>query len=88
MNTFKPCPLDTLRVRRNIAIISFICILITLFSSLAMAFFGSPSVAANINAMQMLLTSIVGFLTGIVGAYYHNSHKASEKAPKEDEKHD
>lgn len=77
MNIFKPHKEDKLRVRRGIAITSFISILLTLVFCLVMVMLGTPQMVTNITSLQGLISTIMVFLTGLVGGYFHNSHTAS-----------
>lgn len=70
-----PRPTDRLRVRRHVALISFVATLTTLTALVVLAYVGGPQAAAVMSAISTNLGIILTALTGIVGAWFHAAHK-------------
>lgn len=62
---------DKFRVRRRMAKTSFVSILVIIFVILGIVFFGSPAVAANLQAASAILITLIGSLTATIGHYNH-----------------
>ncbi len=66
---------DRLRVRRRMAIASFLIVLLSLPTVLLMCFFGDVIVADNLLKASGIITPVILFLTGLVIQYGHYSQQ-------------
>jgi len=67
--------MDKMRIRRNIAITSFVSILVVLGTTLIMIFFGTEQVGENMLKSTGIISPILLSLTGLIAQYAHTSHQ-------------
>jgi len=79
---------DIMRIRRHIAITSFVCIILTLFSVLLMIFFGNKELANNMLSATGIISPIILALTGIIAQYAHTSSQHDKIKINQGEIHD
>ncbi len=72
------------KIRRRMAITSYILICILIFVILAIVFFGSATVAANLSAASAILITLIGALVAIIGHYNQMVYSTDKEKDKKD----
>ena len=71
-------------IRRRIAVVSFIVICLTLIALFAIIIIGDEGTAQRLDEAEMLISTIVLCLTGIVSGYFIVAQRHDEKVDKND----
>ena len=74
---------DSFKLRRQIAVASFIHVLLIVHVSFAMVWFGDEAISAKLGAASPILMMIVTALIANISHYMHLVHKSDEVGPKE-----
>ena len=77
---------EKFKIRRRMAVASFIQISCLIPIVLAMVFFGSPALAGNLSAASAILLGLIASLTGIIGHYNHMVYSSDKDLDKEVDK--
>tara|TARA_R110000803_G_scaffold13482_9_gene37945 strand:- start:23026 stop:23271 length:246 start_codon:yes stop_codon:yes gene_type:complete len=80
--------MDRFRVRRMMAISSYIQISLLIPLVLAIVFFGSELVSSNLMAASAVLITLIGALVAIIGHYNHMVYKDDGTKEKKDDRLD